>query len=222
MFIRTAVSGDLEATAALQIVDLPMGLFPSLGRGFVARWHRTFLDSAHAVALVGVRRHEGDLDEVLGFLVGTTDRGAFRREVLTRHRFGLVLRGVTALVVRPRVLAGFLRTRLLPYMRRLGSPDVSTHSGDAGRPGTVGDLTAIAVSVSARRGGTGRRLAEIYLARCAAAGADRVELVTTAESTGAHEFYSKTGWTALEVGRTRDGLRVQRFGRHPGSPEGVT
>lgn len=224
VFIRTATSGDLKATAVLQILELPMGLFPRLGRGFVARWHQTFLDSAHAVALVAVRRDDSDAEEVVGFLVGSTDRRAFRRELLTRHRFGLMARGIAALVVRPRVLAGFLRTRVRPYLCRLGGRDVAGRPGEAappGRPGAVGDLTAIAVSGSARRGGAGRRLTEIYLGRCAAVGADWVELVTLADAVGARTFYSSTGWTALDDDCTRDGLNVRRFGRRPGCPEGT-
>ena len=48
--IRDAVIGDLRDTARLHIEELPVGLFPRLGTRFVARWHRAFVQSAHAVA----------------------------------------------------------------------------------------------------------------------------------------------------------------------------
>ena len=36
----------------LHVEHLPVGLFPSLGARFVARWHQAHIDSRHGVALV--------------------------------------------------------------------------------------------------------------------------------------------------------------------------
>lgn len=230
-FIRTATSGDVAAMAALQVTDLPIGLFPRLGPRFVERWHHTFLDSPHAVALVAVRRAQDGTESVVGFLIGSTDRQALRAELLARHRTALMTRGIIALAARPRVLACFLRTRLRPYLCRLARRPAVRAGAERARPdthgpagqvcGPVADLTAIAVRQAARRDGTGRRLADIYLARCAAAGVDWVELVTSQGSMEAREFYSSTGWTAMSQDDTRDGVRVQRFGRRPGPAEGA-
>lgn len=223
-FIRTATSGDLAAMAALHISELPIGLFPRLGARFVARWHRAFLDSAHAVALVAVHRDPDGGEDVVGFLAGSTDRKVFRRELLTLHRTSLIIRGVLALAARPRVLAWFLRTRLRPYLSGLRRSGPTRADTEPTRPATgepTADLTAIAVGQAARRGGTGRRLTEIYLARCAAVGASWVELTTSASpsSAPARAFYSRTGWTELAHGDTRDGQPVARFGRVPGDRE---
>lgn len=214
--VRDAEFADVAATARLHVRNLPLGLFPRLGERFVARWHRAFVESPNAVALVAV----DPVGRVTGFLVGALDQPAFRQELLTRHRTGLVIRGAAALAVRPRVLALFLRTRLRPYLRRLGpsrrpaatapiGPTVSAPSG-AG-PVRVADLSAVAVDPTLRRSGTGRRLTEEFLARCAAAGAGRVELVTAADSASSCAFYTRTGWTAQRRSRTRDGHELQPF-----------
>ena len=224
--LRDARLTDLTATAALHVQELPVGLFPRLGRRFVARWHRAFVQSPHAVAVVAVGPDPRGCDRVVGFLLGATDRRAFRRDVLSEHGWALFGYGVVTLALRPLTLVQFLRTRLGPYLQQLWPSSAAARRTDGGaRSRTVGDLvgelTAVAVAPSIRRDGAGRTLVEEFLDRCAAAGTPAVELVTATSSATAVAFYVNTGWTRLGSCATRDGVPVQRFGRRLDVTEGV-
>lgn len=221
--IRDARIGDLADTARLHVRVLPTGLFPRLGARFVRRWHQAFLDSPDAVALTAVHLDPHGREHLVGFLMGATDRRAFHRELLTRHRTALLRRGVLALAVRPRTAARFLRTRLRPYLlglRRSGTRHrADTNDRSTGDREIVADLTAVAVAPSWRRTGAGRDLVRQFLDRSAAAGTPNAELVAAIEPAGAAAFYVRTGWTARQQHVTRDGLRVQAFGRETGRAE---
>lgn len=157
----------------------------------------------------------------MGFLIGATDRRAFHHELLTVHRTALLGHGAFALVVRPRTLARFLRTRLRPYLQglsRSGDRGDDTNGPTPGDREAVADLTAIMVTPARRRTGAGREMVERFLDLCHAAGTPTVELVTAIEPADATAFYSRTGWTALRQHVTRDGLTVQRFMRRTDRP----
>jgi ribosomal protein S18 acetylase RimI-like enzyme len=160
-------------------------------------------------------------EQIVGFLLGAIDRAAFRSELLTRHKLALGCRGALALITRPSLLRRFLRTRLSPYVARLLSRGDRTPPSRPEPERIIADLTAIAVDERARRSGAGRRLVDVFLDRCAAAGVPCVELVTATASPGAVAFYTATGWTPLREAVTRDGVHVQRFGREPDVPEGA-
>lgn len=214
--IREAQVNDLAETARLHVQGLPMGLFPRLGKRFVARWHQSFIESPHAVALAATHTDPYGDERVVGFLIGATDQRTFRQELLTHHRAALLGRGALTLIARPWVLLRFLRTRLGPYLRGLWrSRTCRDHTkGLAARDREIiADLTAIVIKPWLRRTGAGRELVELFLDRCAAAGTPTAELVTAAGPAGAAGFYERTGWSALHGYVTRDGLRVQRFGR---------
>lgn len=220
VLVREAVTADVDATARLHIEHLSLGLFPRLGHRFVSCWHRAYVQSPHAVALVAVERGSDGGEHIAGFLVGALDRLAFQQELLTRYRTRLAVRAGVALVLRPRVLADFLRTRLRPYLHRLRA----TRRAPSVPPGAfpaapVADLSAIAVDPVLRRTGTGRILTEEFVDRCTAAGAVRVELVTAADSVASIAFYTSTGWTARRRYDTRDGRALQRFVRWTDTPE---
>lgn len=204
--VRAARPADLPVTARLHVDSLPIGLFPDLGPRFVARWHQAHIESAHGVALVAYETTpQGEW--ITGFLVGSTHRAAFRHELLTRHRRGLLVHGLVALLARPPLLARFLRTRLPAYLRRLGGH----RSPTAGSTPRVGDLTAIAVDRSARRGGTGHALSGAYLSACVLDGTRRAELVTDVNAAGTADFYARAGWFRVRTETTRDGRRLLRF-----------
>ncbi|TQM09869.1 GNAT family N-acetyltransferase [Pseudonocardia kunmingensis] len=187
-----------------------MGLFPRLGPWFVGRWHRAYQESADAVALSAVRRDGDGGEEVVGFLIGATDRAAFLRELVTRHRNALLVRGALALALRPGVLARFARTRIRPYLRRLRNAERSSTQEQGAR---IADLAAIVIVPPLRGSGAGSALVAEFLRRCAAAGASAAELVTASGSSGAAGFYARTGWMDMGGLVTRDGVQVQRFRR---------
>ncbi len=212
VLVREATAVDTATTARLHVRYLSLGLFPRLGPAFVARWHRAHVRSPHGVALVAVERDPAGVEHIAGFVIGSTDRVAFRAELLTRHRRALLLHGVRALVLRPRVLRHFLRTRVGAYLHRLrrSRPAVSVPPG-AVQPAPIADLTAIAVAGERRRTGTGAALTARFLDRCVDSGASRVELVTATQPTGPVEFYTRSGWTAQRRAPSRDGRELQRF-----------
>ncbi|MEJ5866869.1 GNAT family N-acetyltransferase, partial [Pseudokineococcus sp. 5B2Z-1] len=214
--VRPAAPSDLARTARWQCRHLPHGFFPSLGRGFVARWHAAHLDAPHGVALVA--ELVGGPEAVpVGFLVGATDQRALVAEVVARHRWSLAASGARALGLRPRVALRFARTRARPYARRLlgtGSrgpaeaPTAPSTSTDAGAPVAV--VAAVVVAPAARGAGVGEALLEAFAARARAAGTTTAELVTRADG-GAAAFYERLGWERVADRSSKDGARVLTY-----------
>ncbi|GAA1266536.1 hypothetical protein GCM10009609_32100 [Pseudonocardia aurantiaca] len=219
--IRELLGTDLPATAQLHIDELPVGLFPRLGRQFVRRWHRAFLESSHAVALSAVRTDPRGEEYLVGFLIGATDREAFKQELVGRHRNALMTRGVLALVLRPHVLIRFLRTRTRPYLHRLrraetGPRPGTAHLGESRHRLTTAELTAIVVAPALRRSGAGQALIGEFLGRCAAVGTPTAELTNVSGPRSAADFYSRTGWTEAGRSVTFDGQQVLKFRHNTG------
>ncbi|WP_158564220.1 GNAT family N-acetyltransferase [Jiangella anatolica] len=207
--VRTATVGDLRSTAALHVAELPHGLFPRLGDGFVRRWHRAHLTSPYGVALVATSG--GD---VVGFALGSTDRPANVGWILAHHRRELLLAGLRALLARPVLAAGFVRTRGPRYARRLlgrgAAPARVAGKGDVPEAGfgSIAVLEAIVVAPDRQGRSIGATLAEAFLFDVAAAGVDRVELVTKAGAAGAAGFYERAGWHRVGAHVDRDGDEV--------------
>ncbi|WP_051425570.1 GNAT family N-acetyltransferase [Jiangella gansuensis] len=203
---------DLRHTAELHVTELPHGLFPRLGDGFVRRWHGAHLASPHGVLLVATRG-----DEVVGFVLGTTDRPANVSWIIGHHRRELVMAALGSLVTRPGVAAGFVRTRGLRYLRRLfgRSAAPARVAGQGGVPeadfASIAVLEAVVVAPGARGEGIGTALVEALLRVVAAAGAERTELVTKAGAAGAAGFYERAGWHRVGGHVDRDGDEVLTF-----------
>ena len=197
---------DLGFTAELHAAALPHGFFVELGHRFLHAYHRTFLCSPYAVGLVA------ELDGApVGMLVGTVDDTGHHRWVIRRLGPALAWRGVAALVVRPRLLLRFCRTRIRRYAlgiaRRLLPLPAPAHSPrpTSGR----GVLTHVAVTADARGSGAGAGLVERFVADAAAAGASERVLVTLADD-GAAAFYERLGWRREDQGVERDGRWYER------------
>ena len=220
--------GDTEQTADLYITHLPIGFFPQLGKVFVRRWLRTFIDSSSATSLV-IRDGDGG---VAAFLLATTDQHAYVRDVIHHDRLALAWRGATALLLRPGVGKRFLRTRAKRYADRLlmrgwGNGRHQAHATESGHqaagpaacgsaPTRVGVVHAIVTHPSSRGAGYGSLLLGRYEAELARAGTSLAVLVTGAEG-GAAGFYQRLKWH--EAGREydRDGREIVRFERVVGS-----
>ena len=218
--LRETRDGDLQSVVALHLAHLPHGLFPHLGRGFMTRWHRTFLGTGHGVSLVVVDRD----DRVVGFLAGATAQRAHVRTVLADDKLPLALAGLGALAVRPRVAVHFARTRARPYLRRLlgvrrgqasdaASASASDAASDAAAPAPAPDasgadvavVTALVVDAVARGRGVGARLVGRFVDLSAAGPASRAELITLDGEEGARGFYESLGWTLADTRANRDG-----------------
>ncbi len=208
--IRPLVDGDLTFVAGLQARALPHGFFHQLGEGFLRRYLATYASSDAAVALVAERG-----DARMGFLVGTLDPSAHRQEVLRGHGRRLAASGSLALVRRPRVAAGFLRTRAVRYAAgaarslRAQGADTAPAAGPASRPTAV--LNHVAVIPEARGLDAGTRLVEEFLGRVRAAGLDAARLVTLAGPDGAAGFYDRLGWHAAGGYVDGDGVAWTRY-----------
>lgn len=207
--VRDADARDLGWAASLHLQQLPHGFFARLGARYLRAYHRSFVDSPHAVSLVAVRGGHR-----VGFIVGPTDAAAHHRFVIRNHGWRLALAGVVALVVRPAVAVEFVRTRLGRYLRslmRASTATSTTHSAPAEAPaGTVAVLTHVAVDPAEQRGGAGSVLVEAYVRRVRAVGPRRIELVTLAGPNGAAEFYERLGWERSGAS-VRDGAAFIRF-----------
>lgn len=221
LIVRDAVPSDLAYTARKHEALLPHGLFPRLGQPFLRRWHATFLDSSHGIAVVA--EQIGDTGAVsVGFLLGSTDQVRLVDDVLARHRWRLVLAGGAALLRRPRLALHFVRTRAKPYLRRLSGAscragvqvDAATTVPTAveeAEATPIAVITAVAVDDNCRSTGAGSALVAMFVARAADSGISEAQLTTLTGSGGAGPFYEKLGWQFVESHPTRDGLAMSTY-----------
>lgn len=207
---------DVVQTAALHEAHLPNGLFPALGQRFVRHWHRTFITSPHACALVA-RDANG---RCCGFLIGTVDQGPYTAEVLHRDGWRLAVAGTIALVLRPRLAIHFVRTRMGRYLRRIAGvfrrtgPITPEHTGTAG---SVAVLHAIVTIPEARGQGIAAALLDDFEATLRARKVPQLQLITLADG-GAADFYRRRGYVETAHRNNRDGEPIVQFDHHPGGP----
>lgn len=174
------------------------------------RWLQTFLTEHHGVALVAVTNDAQQ--QQVGFLVGSTNQVRHVADVLRHHKWSLLLAGLAALCIRPRVLLHFLRTRARPYLRRIMGRANDPRTGANTRPASA-VITSLVVLPTVRGGGIGGLLVEDFLERAAADQASLAELVTTAGAEGAGAFYTKIGWDRLEERYSKDGTPIHTYHR---------
>lgn len=210
VLIREATEVDLPLMASDVIRHLPDGLFPRLGQRFVRRWMKTFLTEQYGVALVAVTNDAKQ--QQVGFLIGSTNQIQHVADVLHQHKWSLLLAGLAALSIRPRVLLHFLRTRARPYLRRVLGRTANSGDNTEARPATA-VITSLVVLPTVRGGGIGSLLVEEFLDRAVANRASLAELVTTAGSAGSGEFYKKLGWKRVEERYSKDGTPIHTYHR---------
>lgn len=216
VLVRPATADDLPAMAGWHCRHLPHGLFPRLGAGFVRRWHATFLDSAYGVALVAELADPAGPRPV-GFLVGSSDQARHVDTVIRRHRVGLGIAGLVALLLRPRTCLHFLRSRSAAYARRLVRSVLphrrrdGTGAPDADGAPRVAVITAVVVDPGARGAGAGEALVRTFSRLAGEAGAPEAQLVTMSGPAGAGQFYARLGWEPAGEHRTRDGAVVRVY-----------
>lgn len=218
--VHVASPADAGETARQHVALLQHGLFPRLGPRFVRLWHAAHQASPYGVLFVA----ESD-GEIVGFLLGTSDQRRHVNWTLENRRRTLGLAGVGALLVRPKVLGLFLRTRAPRYARRVWNRSSrngdSTSTGTMSAPDSAADeplgnvptdaeeaiavLEALVMVPQARGLGAGSLLVERYLDFAAAQGTSRVELVTKGGPEGASDFYEERGWTQVDEHVDRDG-----------------
>jgi ribosomal protein S18 acetylase RimI-like enzyme len=205
---------DVVAAAEIHARELPHGYFAHLGRRFLRAYHRTFVTSPHAVAMVATLE-----DRVAGFLVGTLRTRAHWGHVLRRQGWRLLVAALEGLVRHPSTVLPLLRHRLRRYVRALarytglGGSDGEERRDPRRRGGqrTVAVLTHVAVLPAARGHGLGAGLVEAFLEAVRQAGVREVRLVTLAGDEGASAFYERLGWERLGLRNGSDGHQVVEF-----------
>ncbi|MEO7836428.1 MAG: GNAT family N-acetyltransferase [Acidimicrobiales bacterium] len=198
--VRAMTPSDLRFSAALHQRSLPHGFFVELGEGYLRLYHRSFVVSPYAPALVAEAG-----GRPIGFLVGVLDAARHRHFAVRRMGLVLAARATAAMLVRPRVAAWFVRHRLCLYARRLvaaltGGGVVKPAKAPSGRAAVV---MHVATDEEARGLGAGKALLEAFTAAAEQAGATRLELVTRTGEDGAGAFYERLGWTPTGVRRDR-------------------
>ena len=187
--VRALTEPDAARTAVLHVRELPHGFFPQLGPRFLRVYHRSFIDSPHAVAYVAVSN--GGLE---GFLVAVLDPAAHGAHVLRRWGLRLAVQAALALLTRPRILVVFLRTRVVRYARGLWRRKQGrVAEGQAATSGRWAVLSHVAVDGSSRGSGAGAELVKRLHEDVTAAGAAGVVLLTAADGPGPG-FYLRLGY----------------------------
>jgi len=206
--VRAMEPEDLPFAAGLHVRSLPHGLFPALGRRFLAHYVGTYVRSSAGVALVAERA-----GSPVGYLVGVLDEPAHYRQVVRRHGARLTAAGLAALAVRPRVAWRFWRTRARRYVLGIGRL-ARGRTAAAATPGTerpAGVLSHVAVLPELRGAGVGSDLVEAFSAAARAAGIEQLKLTTRAGADGAGDFYTRLGWRRTDTFVDADGLSWERY-----------
>lgn len=198
---------DLQLTADLHRDNLRLGLFPKLGRNFLAHYQDSFSRSPHGIALVA--RAEG---EVVGALFATTSNAEHYRWVTRNMGVELAWAGAGAMITHPHVALTFARTRLLRYSRgiarHMGLIPMSQSSAAVSPPLSV--LSHIVTSSIARRRGIGRKLVDAFKARASARGVHRAVLVTEEGGLGT-PFFEKLGCRLVKRRAGQDGSVLREY-----------
>jgi len=211
--LRPLLPEETALSADWHVRHLRHGFFPQLGRDFVRRWHRTFVDTPAGRAEVAER--DG---AVVAVLLGAVDQAAYVTQVIAGHRWPLVRRAALALLLRPRTAGRFVTTRAGRYARRLlrrGAADGPAAPRPQGPQGGSRPVVAVVhvliTDPTARGSGAARALVERFSVQARTAGAESVEIVTVDGEGGAAGFYRRLGWTDLGAKPDKDGVAVRRF-----------
>ncbi|MEU0715724.1 GNAT family N-acetyltransferase [Streptomyces lavendulocolor] len=197
---------DIPFVVAEHLRYFPDGFFARLGTAFLSAYCETYVTSPDARGYIAQVGHQP-----AGFLVGVIDPAGHRGHVLQAHRRRLAMRALTALAVRPRVAAHFLRTRLGRYARKLLPSRTKEQTLSPTPPGVTAVLAHVAVVGHARSRGIGAALVTGFVAEAADAGCARVSLVTLADDSGAGPYYERHGWVPRGETRTPEGRRLATY-----------
>lgn len=216
--VRPMEKSEVRFAASEHLACFPEGFFARLGARFLRGYYRSFLDSEDACALVAVAD-----DQPVGYLTGMTSPTRHRAHVLRVHRARLVLLGLSALSVRPLLMAEFMRLRARRYWKKVFTPDGSLESSAVpgtsvpsgrGRAGGTERRSAILshviVTARFRERGVGEALITEFVRRAGRAGCEQVLLVT--ESGGpATRFYRHRCWSPVGERRTHEGRSLTTY-----------
>lgn len=179
---------DLPFAVEAHLQHFPDGFFARLGRRFLTRYYRTYLDGPLACAVVAE-----DVGGPVGYLAGVLDPPRHRKLLLQHHGPALATAAIAGMIRRPLVALTFARTRVRRYFMALKRARSMTAEGSAQSPGSA-VLAHVVVTEPQRCQGIGSHLVEEFLSQARSAGCTRACLVTMAGSAGAGGFYERRGW----------------------------
>jgi GNAT superfamily N-acetyltransferase len=217
--LRPMDTQDLSFVVREHRHHFPDGFFARLGPKFLREYYRGFLTASAArttIAEVGGER--------AGFLVGVTDPTAHREHLVQRHGPTLVRRALASMLAHPSLAWCFVRTRLGLYARKFArrfarrrrakaASATGGGSGNTDDSGAPAVLTHVAVTPESQSQGIGSALIKRFDAQVAAAGCDRLTLVTASGENGAGPYYEHRGWEPLGERQTPDGLVLTTYER---------
>ena len=207
--VARMVEDDLEFSANLHVEALSHGFFVSLGPRFMRAYHRTFLESPHAIGLIATAR-----ELPVGFLVGALRPRDHASWVLRHRGVGLAVRGAAALAVRPRVAIRFTSSRMLSYLARWRHHRGAGSIREQAQSESLSALlTHMAVVPGARGTGVGSKLVRTFEGSARGAGVDRAILTTLEGDAGAGPFYARLGWTPRGARAHIGGLPMEEWAR---------
>ena len=196
---------DLPFVVEAHLAHFPDGFFARLGRGFLTRYYRTFLDGPLATAIVA------EIDGVAtGYLAGILRGPEHRQLMLQHHGVALVLAGAGGMVRHPTVGLTFFVTRLGRYASAIRRHRRGAPSGAAPttRPAV---LSHIVVAQPRRCRGMGSTLIDRFLKEAREAGRTHACLVTMEGELGAGSFYERRGWRRAGDTTQADGRMLRRY-----------
>ncbi len=166
---------DVPEVVRIHQAAFPSHFLTSLGRRFLEAYYRALSRSPLGLGVVA-----RSADEVVGFVAGFQEPGAFYRELRRRWWPGFLAACWPQILGRPRMLVRLAGRARLPR----ACPTA---------PGTV-VLSSLAVRPSGQGGGLGRRLVVEFLDLSRARGGRLVTLGTRGSDAGAAEFYTRLGF----------------------------
>lgn len=218
--IRELRRSDVAASSLLHHDVLGMEFLARAGVRFLRSYHRAWIDSPHALALVAV---DGE-GMIVGAVLGSTRPAAQYRTMVRRHGLTLMAWLVLRAVSHPRFARELLATRGLRYAlglsRMLGrgrparapiEDELSVVLDVAGQNDqAIGEVTHVMVSRDLQSQGLGRLMLHDVHRSAQTAGLNQLVLVTPPDLS-ARGFYEHLGWQSDGELTSRSGEPFVRY-----------
>jgi ribosomal protein S18 acetylase RimI-like enzyme len=194
-------SDHLAEMANVHLAAFQDSFLSRMGQRFLMEYYRCYLDRGRALAYVALGGQRGD---VVGFVVGAEDIGAFYAEAFSRRFWRLAWAAIVSSLGSPVLLvevwkrrgaiAGPLFGRLLKRKPAGATLDLPPAS-----------LTSIGVTPAARRRGVAKALMGAFLAELTRRDIPAAKLGVLADNDGACTFYERHGWVCAREYRGHSG-----------------
>jgi ribosomal protein S18 acetylase RimI-like enzyme len=197
--IRKMAPADLKAVVEIHIEQFPDSRSTSLGRPYLRKMYRWFLDKQAMLCLVAL-----DNDQVVGFAAGAI--GGYGRKIfryaLPEIALGLLMH--PALLLRPQT---FLLWR--SYLQGIlpARPAQNPNPANPAQPMILrASLSSIAVARAAQGRGVGKALMAALEASARSLGATLLTLSVRSDNLAARRLYESCLWNVVNVTSDQDSV----------------